>query len=258
MSDIKNNLQDNNRQISVAMILAAGFGKRMLPLTKTCPKPLLKVNDCPLIEYHIRRLVAGGISDIVINVSYLGQQIIDYLGDGSRFAARIHYSIENEPLETFGGIVNALPLIKKALLESQSSQEAFILVNGDVWCPFSVETLQGAFFSGLDAGYQACLALVENPEHNLAGDFSLDGMQLVAKQEERSTYTFSGISVFSSSLFEHYKLATPKLKALIDRAIEDQLAGAICIAHEWVDVGTPERLAELDAQQRLKAETQAS
>ena len=154
-----------------AMILAAGKGERMRPLTLTTPKPLVRAGGVPLIEYHLRALAAAGFTDIVINHAWLGQQIEDYLGDGSRYGVSIQYSAEGEPLETGGGIFRALPLL---------GDEAFLVVNGDIWTDYDFSVLHPSI-TGL-----AHLVLADNPAHHPTGDFSLIGDQVRDGQPDLS------------------------------------------------------------------------
>ena len=239
-----------------AMLLAAGRGKRMGALTSDCPKPLLQVAGKPLIEHHIERLVAAGFCDIVINVCYLGQQIIDYLGDGSRWRASITYSIERDCLETGGGILNALPLL---------GGEPFLVVNGDVWMDFSLAQLSVA---PQKPNQLAHLVLVPNPVHNLLGDFSYaEESALVSVKSEKpeaeqseagpfeteQSYTFSGISVLHPLLFSNCTPGKFSLAPLLRDAMNSsQVFGEL---HQglWVDVGTPERLAGLNEHQHNEA-----
>lgn len=169
-----------------AMILAAGKGERMRPLTLHTPKPLIPVAGQPLIEYHLHALAAAGVTEVVINHAWLGQQIEDHLGDGSRFGVSIRYSPEGEPLETGGGIFKALSLLGDA---------PFLLVNGDVWSDYD--------FTGLQAPLQglAHLVLVDNPGHHGRGDFRLVGEQVVDGDDAPGTLTFSGLSVLHPALF---------------------------------------------------------
>lgn len=214
-----------------AMILAAGRGERMRPLTDHTPKPLLVVGGRPLIEYHIVALVQAGITELIINHAHLGGLIEDRLGDGSRYGARIRYSPEpEEPLETGGGIRNALELL---------GSEPFLVVNGDVWTDYPFARLPSA------PSAQAHLVLVDNPSHHPEGDFVLAEGQVRYKGGPR--LTFSGIGVYRPAFFEsappgRFPLA-PLLRAAMDR-------GAVTgerYAGRWVDVGTPQRLAALDA-----------
>ncbi|MCT8163138.1 MULTISPECIES: N-acetylmuramate alpha-1-phosphate uridylyltransferase MurU [unclassified Pseudomonas] len=214
-----------------AMILAAGKGERMRPLTLHTPKPLLPVAGQPLIEYHLRALAAAGFTEVVINHAWLGQQIEDHLGDGSRFGLSIHYSPEGEPLETGGGIFKALPLLGEA---------PFLLVNGDVWTDYDLGRLR-APLQGL-----AHLVLVDNPGHHGRGDFRLQGAQVVDGDDAPGTLTFSGLSVLHPALFEGCRPGAFKLAPLLRQAMA---AGQVSGEHyqgRWVDVGTQERLAEVE------------
>lgn len=226
--------------IKRAMILAAGKGERMRPLTDHCPKPLLRVHGKTLIEHAIDRVKAAGIHQLVINVSYLGEQIERHLGDGSALGVHIHYSREPmTPLETGGGIAKALSLL------IQEGEEPFLLVNADVWCDYPLVQLQQA----LKHGQLAHLVLVTNPSHNSKGDFALgdnNRVQMLAK--ENTGHTFSGISVIHPQLFRRYAPAKEKfpLRDLLVQAIANREVSGEVYKGVWVDVGTPERLAALD------------
>ncbi|AXM97727.1 N-acetylmuramate alpha-1-phosphate uridylyltransferase MurU [Pseudomonas plecoglossicida] len=214
-----------------AMILAAGKGERMRPLTLRTPKPLVPVAGKPLIEYHLRALAAAGITEVVINHAWLGQQIEDHLGDGCRFGLSIRYSPEGEPLETGGGIFKALPLL---------GEGPFLLVNGDVWTDYDFTRLR-APLQGL-----AHLVLVDNPGHHGRGDFRLQGDQVVDGDDAPGTLTFSGLSVLHPALFEGCRPGAFKLAPLLRQAMS---AGQVSGEHyrgNWVDVGTLERLAEAE------------
>ncbi|MGK0498432.1 MAG: MurNAc alpha-1-phosphate uridylyltransferase [Oceanicoccus sp.] len=217
-----------------AMILAAGLGKRMRPLTDNTPKPLLLCAGKPLIVYHIDALVAAGVQDIVINHAYLGEQIESSLGDGSQFGARIQYSAEGEPLNTGAGIANALPLL---------GDEPFILSNGDVWTDFDFTTL-------LDRPIElAHLVMVSNPEHNPQGDFSLtaNGRLLADRDSDNGVgLTYSGLSILHPKLFAFcpsgpFPLRQPLMAAMNESKVSGQHHAGL-----WTDVGTPKRLAELE------------
>jgi len=213
-----------------AMILAAGRGERMRPLTDHVPKPLLRVGGRPLIEYLIDALLRAGFSELVINHSYLGQEIESALGDGSRYGVRIAYSAEPEgALETGGGIFRALPLLG----------ERFLVVNGDIWTdyPFAQLVRQP---SGL-----AHLVLVDNPPHHPLGDFGLSGNALVS---EGSRLTFAGIGVYRAELFSGCSSGRFPLAPLLQSAISQNKASAEHYDGQWIDVGTPERLHSLDVQ----------
>jgi len=222
------------------MILAAGRGERMRPLTDHTPKPLLQVGGKPLIVWHIERLRAAGFSHIVINHAHLGRQIEDALGNGIAFGVTINYSREGSALETAGGIATALPLIDSAV---------FPVVNGDIYCEFDFSRLAEPM-ARLAAGHdQAHLVLVDNPPHHSKGDFVLEAGRLTASPltPNASLLTFSGIGVYHRALFAH----TPAhekapLAPLLRQAIDAGRASGEHFAGRWVDVGTPERLQQLD------------
>lgn len=214
-----------------AMILAAGKGERLRPLTLHTPKPLVRAAGVPLIEYHVRALAAAGFDELVINHAWLGQQIEDYLGDGSRFGVLIRYSAEAEPLETGGGIHQALDLL---------GEDAFLVVNGDIWTDYDFARLRRPL------GGLAHLVLVDNPAHNPGGDFSLAGSAVSEPGSGGEALTFAGISVLHPALFEGCQAGAFKLAPLLRRAMADQLASGERFAGTWVDVGTHERLAEVE------------
>lgn len=222
-----------------AMILAAGRGERMRPLTDHTPKPLLRAGGKPLIVWHIERLVAAGMPDIVINCAWLGEQLQAALGDGARYGARLQWSPEAPALETAGGIARALPRL---------GPDPFLVVNGDVWCDwdFGLARERAAAMSMADA--QAWLLLVDNPEHNPKGDFGLDATgRVLAAAPAQSTFTFSGIGVYSPGLFAETPADRPAaLAPLLRRAIDRQ--GVLGSRHRgwWMDIGTPQRLQYLD------------
>lgn len=217
-----------------AMILAAGFGTRMRPLTDHTPKPMLKVAGKPLIEHQIRRLVKAGITDIVINHAYLGEQIEAYLKDGADFGCAIQYSAEETPLETGGGIFKALPL-----LADEKTPAPFLLVNGDVWCEFDYGLLSDLNISGL-----AHLLMVPNPEFHPDGDFALnDGL---ITQGENQRYTFSGISILHPGLFKGCEAGVFKLAPLLKAAMDNGEVTGQLYDGPWIDVGTPQRLQDVD------------
>lgn len=215
-----------------AMILAAGKGERLRPLTLHTPKPLVRVGGVPLIEYHLRALAAAGFTEIVINHAWLGQQIEDHLGDGSRFGVSIQYSAEGEPLETGGGIFKALPLL---------GDKPFAVVNGDIWTDYSFAGLRTPL-TGL-----AHLVLVDNPAHHPKGDFCLSGTQVLDAQPGRATLTYSGIAVLSPALFEGAGAGAFKLAPLLRNAMAAGRVTGERLQGQWVDVGTHERLAEVES-----------
>ena len=218
------------------MILAAGRGERMRPLTDHTPKPLLPAGGKPLIVWHLERLAAAGFRDIVINHAHLGTQIEAALGDGSQWGLRIQYSPEPPgALETAGGIATALPLL---------GDEAFLVVNGDVYCDWDFKRayeLRSAI---------AHLVMVANPAHHAGGDFSLDGYRVIYASGEQ-TLTYAGVGVFSPAFFADVQPGTVmKLRPLLDAAIATGTLTGERFDGRWVDVGTPQRLAELDAELR--------
>lgn len=213
------------------MILAAGRGERMRPLTDHTPKPLLRACGKALIEFHIEALVQAGIRELVINHAYLGAQIEAYLGDGSRYGAQIRYSREGTALETGGGILQALPLL---------GREPFIVVNGDVWTDYPFERLS----AGLVPGAAAHLVMVDNPPHHPNGDFVLDGGRIVPEGPGRLTY--SGIGIYSPELFAGREPGPFALGPLLRAAVERGELTGEHFAGGWLDVGTPERLEELE------------
>ncbi len=216
-----------------AMILAAGLGTRMRPLTDHCPKPLLDVAGKPLIVRHIERLAAAGFHHIVINIAHLGHMIEEALGDGAQWGVHIQYSRESQPLETAGGIVNALPLL---------GDEAFLLINGDIWCDFPLENLRTQTFCGL-----AHLVLVNNPQHHPAGDFVIDNGN-VKPRDEQNGLTFSGLSLMHPRLFANWRARAGEafpLREVLLPAMEDNQVSGEQYAGYWLDVGTPQRLQQL-------------
>lgn len=225
------------------MILAAGFGERMRPLTDHTPKPLLQVAGLPLIEHHLRALAAAGFRDIVINVSHLAAQIIDYCGDGSRWGLSIDYSPEETPLETAGGIQRALPLL---------GESPFLVVNGDVWVRFDFADLRDYRFPSWE---RAHLVMVDNPPHHPLGDFLVDGTGRVRyRPEDKPGLTYGGVGVFDAGFFAGVKPGKLALRPLLDAAIGASALGAEYFGGDWEDVGTPERLAALDSRVRSAAE----
>lgn len=203
-----------------AMILAAGRGERMRPLTDTKPKPLLEVKGKPLIVWHLERLAKNGFKKVVINIAHLGFMIPEYLGSGSKWGIEIVYSDEQEcgALESAGGIINAFKYLS----------DHFLVVNGDIWCDYEFNNC----FSLEDK--LAHLVLVENPEHNLDGDFQYNG----------SKYTFSGIGYYSKSFFDGYKKEKLKLAPIIMEKI-NKISFELHEG-EWKDIGTPQRLDEVN------------
>lgn len=224
------------------MLLAAGVGERMRPLTNETPKPLLRVARVPLIEHHIRRLAEAELTQLVINVSHLARQIIDYCGDGSRWGVSIEYSIESIPLETAGGIINAMPLL---------GERPFMVVNGDVWTDYPFVQLVAR---GLDeAECEAHLVLVDNPPQHPLGDYSLDShAQLSLKEAGAMGYTYAGLGLYSPAFFAGVAVGRLALRPLLDKAIASGMTSGELYRGEWVDVGTPERLKDLDEKVSLR------
>jgi MurNAc alpha-1-phosphate uridylyltransferase len=214
-----------------AMILAAGKGERLRPLTLHTPKPLVRAAGVPLIEYHVRALAAAGFTELVINHAWLGQQIEDYLGDGSRYGVSIAYSAEGEPLETGGGIFQALPLL---------GDQPFVLINGDIFTDYPFAELRQPL-----AG-KAHLVLVANPEHHAGGDFCLQAGQVSDAQAGQVNLTYSGMAVLSPALFAGCQAGAFKLAPLLRAAMAAGQVSGEQFSGCWVDVGTHERLAEVE------------
>ena len=213
-----------------AMILAAGRGVRMRPLTDKIPKPLLEVGNKPLIQHQLEALRQAGIVEFVINVAELGDQISDYLGDGSRFGVSITYSNEgNEPLETAGGIIKVLDFFQ---------QQPFVVTNADIYTDFDYRELPEI----PDA--DAHLVLVNNPKHHPDGDFALQAGKLDSIGKTR--FTFSGIGVYQPSLFTGLTAGYRKLAPILyDAASQGRVSGQLYTGY-WNDIGTPDRLAEVN------------
>jgi len=218
-----------------AMILAAGRGQRMRPLTDKTPKPLLTVNGTPLIEYHLQKLAQQGIREVVINHAWLGEQIENTLGDGSRWGLTIHYSPEPEGgLETAGGIINALPML---------GEQPFWVINGDIWTDIDFARLP----KKLENEQLAHLIMVENPEHNTAGDFAVVAGRLAPKSKQKRAYTYSGIGLYRPQWFVEKKVEKRALRPLFEAAIAEQkIAASVVSDCHWTDVGTPQRLERLE------------
>jgi len=224
------------------MILAAGRGERMRPLTDRTPKPLLVAGGKPLIVWHIERLRAAGFTHIVINHAHLGEQIESALGNGAAFGVSIDYSREGNALETAGGIATALPLI---------DADVFPVVNGDIYCEYDFKRLAEPM-ARLAAGHdQAHLVLVDNPPHHPQGDFVLDAGRVHNTDSPLSAFhsrlTFSGIGVYHRALFAQTRAGEKApLAPLLRLAIDAGRASGEHFGGRWVDVGTPERLQQLD------------
>lgn len=218
-----------------AMILAAGLGERMRPLTDHTPKPLLQVGGKALIEHHIMRLAESGFTELVINVSHLAQQIIDFCGEGSRWGVHISYSHEEQPLETAGGIHRALHLL---------GRQPFLVVNGDIWIDYEFHQLLNYRFA---LGESAHLVMVKNPPQHPDGDFQLDAEGWVRERPsgERGL-TYAGVGVYAPAFFSGMQPGKLALRPLLDDAIALQRLTGEYHPGSWEDVGTPERLRVLD------------
>lgn len=212
------------------MILAAGRGERLRPLTDHTPKPLLPVADRAMIEYTIDSLVSAGFRDIVINLSHLGDKIRDHLGDGTQFGANIYYSDEGDSaLETAGGIQKALPLL---------GDQAFIVINGDIATDFDYASLSDIKVK------LAHLILIPNPEHHERGDFGLNNG--IVDQHSSERYTFSGIGIYHPDLFKHCEPGKSRLADLLRQVMDSGQVSGTLFTGFWMDVGTPERLQTLN------------
>jgi N-acetyl-alpha-D-muramate 1-phosphate uridylyltransferase len=212
-----------------AMILAAGRGERMRPLTDNTPKPLLQAGGHTLIDYHLQALAKAGFESVVINHAHLGEKLEQALGDGSRYGLSIHYSAEGTPLETGGGIFHALPLL---------GDGPFLVVNGDVWTDYPLERLK------TQSVQLAHLVLVGNPPQHPKGDFALQEGRVSETEGER--LTFAGVGLYRPELFAGCKPGAFPLAPILRRAIAaDQVSGEHYDGR-WFDIGTPERLTQLD------------
>lgn len=219
-----------------AMILAAGVGERMRPLTDHTPKPLLQVAGIPLVEHHIRRLALAGFDQLIINVAHLGQQIMDYCCDGSQWGVSIAYSKEEAPLETAGGILRALPLLGDA---------PFLVVNGDIWIDYPFQQL--AAYS-LRPDELAHLVMVGNPRQHPRGDFQLDDQGWIRGLAPKAMgCTYAGLGIYTPAFFAGTAAGKMPLRPLLDAAIGQGRLGGEFYQGQWQDVGTPERLRDLDA-----------
>jgi len=220
-----------------AMLLAAGRGERMGELTERCPKPLLPVAGKPLLRHHLEHLCAAGVDSVVVNVSYLADQMQNFLRQQTDLELDIAVSYEPERLETGGGIFQALPLL---------GPQPFLLVNSDVWCDFPLRALR------LEEGALAHLVLVANPPHNPAGDFCLSGQQVQVRGEP--CYTFSGISMLHPELFAHCEAGRFPLAPLLRQAMAAGRVSGELYTGYWVDVGTPQRLQDVESRLQERAQ----
>jgi MurNAc alpha-1-phosphate uridylyltransferase len=215
-----------------AMILAAGRGERMRPLTDSTPKPLLEAGGKSLIEHHLANLKRAGVRDIVINLAWLGERIRERLGDGAAYGLSIRYSDEGAAaLETAGGIIHALPLL---------GATPFLVINGDIWTDYPLGEL------ALGAGALARLVMIANPPHHPRGDFALERNLLRSKGDPMLTY--SGIGLYRPELFAPYAPGRRGLREVLDAAIVQGKIEAVHYRGRWSDIGTPERLEELRRQ----------
>lgn len=225
-----------------AMILAAGRGERMRPLTDTTPKPLLVVAGCSLIEHHIKALHRAGICDIVINHAWLGEQIEATIGDGQQFGVNIRYSAENIALETAGGIRQAMPLL---------GNQPFLVINADIWTDFPLIQLINAAKKHFSDSIWAHLLLVPNPAEHPEGDFQLrDETALVYENgiyPDLSSYTFSGVGIYHPKIFYFLDEGKQALAPILRSLIKEQHVSAEIYSGDWFDIGTPQRLDEINA-----------
>lgn len=217
-----------------AIILSAGRGTRMRPLSDTTPKPLIEINGKPLIVYHLEKLAHAGISDVVINLDYLGDKIAKALGNGQSFGVNIEYSHEKQgALGTAGGIIHALPLL---------GNDTFIVISCDIWSKFDYALLPRKIET------MAHLLLVDNPSHHVDGDFCLvDGNTLALKNAHAQTYTYAGIGVFQAQLFSACSQGFCELGPFLSAAIQDSVTlSGEHFSGQWSDIGTPGRLKALE------------
>lgn len=217
-----------------AMILAAGRGQRMRPLTDNQPKPLLSVAGKPLLTYHLEKLASAGVREVVINHAWKGEQIEQFVGDGSEWKLQVSFSPEPEGgLETAGGIIQALPLL---------GDEPFWVINGDIWTDWDYSELP----KGLPDDMLAHLVMVDNPPHNADGDFAVKDGYLTEKTQDSKT--FAGIGLYRKTLLEPYPEGKHPLKPFFEKAMAERKVLASVMGGLWTDVGTPERLEQLNQQ----------
>lgn len=214
-----------------AMVLAAGRGERLRPLTDTTPKPLINIGKRRLIEYHLLKLADAGIHDVIINTAWLGDLIKSTLGDGSDYQLNIQYSDESpEALETAGGIIKALPLL---------GNEPFLVINGDIWTDYDISPLINKSLNS-----EAHLVLVDNPNHNPAGDFGLQDNKII--NDADTMYTYSGIGLYTADLFRGLSIGKTPLAPILRSKCELDLISGELYKGYWSDVGTEQRLNELN------------
>ena len=217
-----------------AMVLAAGYGKRLRPMTDRIPKPLVPIGGKPMIERHLEKLSAAGFTEVVINLGHLGALIPDALGDGERWGLSLSYSDEGpEPLETGGGLAKALPLLEN---------DVFLVVNGDVWCDLDFSTIP----KSIPEGDLALLYLVRQPEWRERGDFSLQNERV--RETDNPNLLYSGIALYDPAILEGAKVEKFSIVPRLRKAIQSDQVGGRLHAGNWDDVGTPERLHALQNQ----------
>ncbi len=210
------------------MILAAGLGERLRPLTDHTPKPLIKIAGKSLLEHHLQRLKSAGYEEIVINLSYLGNMIQEQFGVGRHHGVHIDYSHEGkEPLETAGGIIHALPLL---------GNEPFLVINGDIWCEHSLS------FPNLSSDKLAHLVLIDNPTHNPTGDFVYEYGKIY--NTGKNFLTFSGIGIYDPNLFKNYSHEKLALAPILRAAIDNEVVSAEYFTGKWFDIGTLKQLEQ--------------
>jgi MurNAc alpha-1-phosphate uridylyltransferase len=233
------------------MLLAAGRGERMRPLTDHTPKPLLEAGGKPLIVWHIENLTRAGLTQLVINHAHLGEQLVDRLGDGKQFGVSIHYSAESKALETAGGIANALHLLGNA---------PFAVINADIYCEYDFSRLAPSAAALLARGDMAHLIMVNNPEQHPNGDFGLLNGRVIPLPPSPlslpSSYTFSGMGIYQPALFKSIPRGTiaPLAPLLREQIALDKISGEH-YQGRWMDVGTPQRLQQLDNILNIKQNT---
>ncbi len=221
-----------------AMILAAGLGQRMRPLTDTIPKPLIPAGGKPLLQYHLEALAKAGVTDVIINLAYLGEKIRAFAGTGEQVGLNIRYAQEPEPLETAGALLNAIDLL---------GEQPFMLINGDVWTDYPLQQLVQR---SVKEDEDAHLILVPNPDFHPTGDFSPNTAGKLENNPSLEKFTFAGISLIHPRLIIRYpnkRLKFP-LGEVLRYGIEQGRISAEIYRGNWSDVGTPERLELLDAQ----------
>lgn len=212
------------------MLLAAGLGKRLRPITDKIPKPLVKIAGKPLIEYHLENLKSAGFKEVVINISHLGEMIEEHLGDGSRFDLTIKYSHEGaKPMETAGGIIHALPLL---------GDKPFLVLNADIWCDHSLS------FANLTHGKLAHIVLVDNPAHNPDGDFAYEFGKIY--NTGKNYLTFSGMGLYDPKLFKDFTTEKRVLAPILREAIDQDFVSAEYFTGKWFDIGTQKRLVNAE------------